>query len=318
MNTKRPLRLIQIITEIKANPRQSPDHLFHGLGVSKAQFYKDRQALEQIGFKFQYCRKTLQFKVTSDPLIPTDHFTFSELFALVMAVRQLSAAGDYVLTFEAFKALQKIIGNSPLEVREILRSSIDDLVLRKGFGCNPAILEELHKAAVEGRHLVIQYRPPDMEKEKEYPIDPYIIFFKRRALYLDAYCPEEKEFRTFRVNRIRKLTRTNMIVPRRVDYSFRERHKDSFSVFTGGKPQKVRIRFAKRVRPYIEESLWHPSQKIQLVRGGDIILEMTVSEPKEVGWWVMQWGSGAEVLEPKELREWVREEIEKMTEVYNG
>jgi hypothetical protein len=46
-----------------------------------------------------------------------------------MAVRQLSAAGDYLLAFEAIKALQKIIGNSPLEVREILRSSIDDLAL---------------------------------------------------------------------------------------------------------------------------------------------------------------------------------------------
>lgn len=223
--------------------------------------------------------------MTSDPLIQTDHFTFSELFALVMAVRQLSAAGDFIVTYEAFKALQKIIGNSPLEVREILRSSMDDLVLRQGFGCNPGILEEVQKATDEGRRLVIQYKWPDLDQEKEYTIDPYVIFFKRRALYLDAYTLDEKEFRTFRVNRIKKLTRTDMLVPRREDYSFRERHKDSFSVFTGGKPRKVRIRFTMAVRPYIEESLWHPSQKIEAVKGGDIILEMTVSEPKEVGWW---------------------------------
>jgi hypothetical protein len=51
------------------------------------------------------------------------------------------------------------------------------------------------------------------------------------------------------------------------------------------------------VRPYIEESLWQPSQKIEALKVGGIILEMAVSEPKEVGWWVMQWGARAEVLQ---------------------
>jgi len=29
---------------------------------------------------------------------------------------------------------------------------------------------------------------------------------------------------------------------------------------------------------------------------------MTISELKEAGWWVKQWGAVAEVLEPRELR----------------
>ena len=42
------------------------------------------------------------------------------------------------------------------------------------------------------------------------------------------------------------------------------------------------------------------------VRRGDIILELSVNEPKEGGQWIMQREAGAEVLEPMGLREWVR------------
>ncbi len=62
------------------------------------------------------------------------------------------------------------------------------------------------------------------------------------------------------------------------------------------------FQFCRQIRPYIEEILWHPSQKIEKLRDGGIVLEMTISELKEAGWWVKQWGAVAEVLEPRELR----------------
>ena len=45
--------------------------------------------------------------------------------------------------------------------------------------------------------------------------------------------------------------------------------------------------------------------------------EATVAGWQEVGWWVMSWGEEAEVIEPRELREWVAETAaEKMVRVY--
>ena len=39
-------------------------------------------------------------------------------------------------------------------------------------------------------------------------------------------------------------------------------------------------------------------------------------EPREVGWWALQWGASAEVLEPESLRREMAETAWRMVEVY--
>ena len=124
---------------------------------------------------------------------------------------------------------------------------------------------------------------------------------------MDAHCRKFKDIRMYRLNRIRKaeiLPQTGYEI--REDYSFKKRHQHAFSIFTGGSPQTVRIRFNQRKALFIEEVLWHPSQKItpDPDHPGSIIFEVTVSYPKEVIWWMRHWGSDAEVLEPQEMREY--------------
>ena len=38
---------------------------------------------------------------------------------------------------------------------------------------------------------------------------------------------------------------------------------------------------------------------------GSIIFEVKVSHPEEVIWWMRQWGSDAEVLEPQAMRDYM-------------
>src|SRR3989337_1354109 len=90
-------RLMSLVSEIKTNPSQSLGKIIRSAGISRAQFYKDKRALQALGFEFS--RGKNSFKITKDPFIPIYSLTLSELFALVMAVRQLSAAGDYILTY---------------------------------------------------------------------------------------------------------------------------------------------------------------------------------------------------------------------------
>lgn len=50
---KRAYRLIKMIQEIKCSPRQAVAQLIDNLGISKAQFYKDRNALADLGKEIQ-------------------------------------------------------------------------------------------------------------------------------------------------------------------------------------------------------------------------------------------------------------------------
>jgi predicted DNA-binding transcriptional regulator YafY len=91
MQGLRPVRLIQICHEIKTNPNRTPKELYKALGVSKQQFYKDKRLLERLGFRFTYSPKKKSFTIEQDSLINIYDLTLSEIFALVMSVRQFSS-----------------------------------------------------------------------------------------------------------------------------------------------------------------------------------------------------------------------------------
>jgi predicted DNA-binding transcriptional regulator YafY len=312
-------RLIRLITEIKANPRQTPERLCHALTISRAQFFEDKKLLkETLGFTFRFNRATHCYEILNDPYLPIVDLTLSEAFALVLAVRQLSAAGDYILTYEAVEGIRKIVASAQPVLRGFLQSVLDEMVLRKGFGCEAAILEDLHRACSEHHHVAIAYHHYEQNTIWRHDIDPYQLFFKRRALYLDAYDKAARAFRVFRVNRIRRVEFTGVRGVMVSDYSFAARFQDTFSAFVGEGATTVRVRFTKRIAPYIEESLWHGSQRITPLPDGGILYEVRVGYPKEVGWWAMSWGSEAEILEPPELRAYVAEEVRKMAALYGS
>ncbi len=311
-------RLLQLAATLKTEPHQTAEQLWSNLGIKKAQFHRDKKALEKIGFLFKYDRKQRRFVITKEPFLPVYDLTLTETFALTMAVRQLSAAGDHLLAFGAIDAIKKIIANAPGPQREMLSESLREFVLQQGFGCQERVLEDLQKALLEQRRVLIQYQPPPADKPQEYTVDPYQLYFKRRALYLDAYCPETKDYRVFRINRISNVQPTNMQFTRHADYSFIQRHRYSFSVFVGDTVHRVRVRFSKASAPYIREACWHRSQQLTTQPDGSLLFEVEVNEPREVGWWVLQWGADAEVLEPESLRQELSQVAQRLVKMYGA
>ena len=99
------------------------------------------------------------------------------------------------------------------------------------------------------------------------------------------------------------------------DFKLEEFLSSSFGVFQG-KPRKVKIRFAPEVAGYIQEKVWHESQKIRPQKDGFILFEAEVAGTDEIKYWVMTWGAKAEVLAPASLREEIRREAEEMLGMY--
>jgi predicted DNA-binding transcriptional regulator YafY len=314
---RRVQRLLTLINEIKTNPRQQPEALYATLGVSRAMFYKDCKLLATLGFTFRYDRSQRQYVITQDQFLPVLSLSTSEVLALIMAVRQLSSTGDYTLTYDAIAALRKVISNMPAELRAFFRASLDDVVLQEGFGCNAAILHDLWHACQEQQRLRLVHDRGD--GPQEWVVDPYQIFFKRRALYLDACVVADRAVKMFRINRIKQVSRIGVRLSTPiVEYNFRERHRHSFSVFVGERVQRVRLKFRPEVRQYITETRWHNSQQITNLPDGSFFFQVDVSEPREVGWWALQWGASAEVLEPESLRQEMRETARALVKVYEG
>jgi len=89
----------------------------------------------------------------------------------------------------------------------------------------------------------------------------------------------------------------------------------SFGVYQG-EPVYIKVWFHADVAGYIKEKIWHESQQVHLRDDGSIIFEAEVAGTDEIRFWIMTWGSRAEVLEPESLREEIRTEAEMMASRY--
>jgi len=303
-------RLIRLAAEIKTNPTQRPGQLCRLLGIGRSQFFEDRRELAKAGFEFEYDRRERRYKIIKDMFIPVLDLTMTEVISLAMAVRQLSAAGDHTLAWDAVQAIRKVATNAPEPAREILAHAINDMALRRTFRVDPSVMSRLWQAQQNRRRVRMRYDDYSVGKERWLLADVYMIYFKGRALYADAYLVEEDRIAMLRANRIKQVELQASIFHVRPEYNFHQRHQHSFRVMIGeGGPQRVRIRFDARTARYIREAYWHESQRILEGEGGGLILELTVSEPREVLWYlVFPWADGAEILEPK----WLRDEAARM------
>jgi len=315
---KKSHRLIRLISNIKSVPYQTVEQLVAAHGISRAQFYKDKAALAGLGFEFFWDRHRHRFVITRDAYFPVENLSLSERLSLLMAVRRLSATGDYLLSFEALNAARKLTADLPEPAREIAVSLFDDLVLRKGFGCQKEVIDKLNMAICEKRRVIFTYQKPSAALPEREELDPYRLFFQDRSLYVEGYASLQRNIRTFRLNRIQDIAFTPINFTVQDDYNFGDRYRNAFSVYGGEATEKVVVRFAANIRPYIEETLWHHSQVITRENEGAIRFEVQVAEPREVMWWAFRWGAGAEILEPAWLREEAKAEVEKMVGRYGG
>jgi predicted DNA-binding transcriptional regulator YafY len=297
-------RMIRLMSEVKTNPYQRPEELWRLLGIKRSQFFEDRKALAQFGFEFKYDRREKRYRIVRDIFIPVLDLTVTEVISLAMAVRQLSAAGDHTLVWDAVQAIRKIAANAPEAASEMLSYAINQKTLKDTFKVSPKWMNLLWQAQQNRHRTRILYDDYSRGQKRWLLADIYMIYFKGRALYVDAYLPGEDRIAMLRASRVKQVELLSEEFQVHPDYNFHERHRYSFRVMIReGSPVRVRIRFDPKIAPYIREAYWHDSQQILGCDDGGLILSLTVAEPQEVLWYlVFPWGEGAEILEPESLR----------------
>jgi len=100
------------------------------------------------------------------------------------------------------------------------------------------------------------------------------------------------------------------------DFDLHEHFARSFGVFHGGGEVHVKIRFSAEAARYVQESKWHPSQQLSPQADGSLVAEFDLDGTEEIKRWVLSFGRWAEVVEPKELRHELGQEIEGLVARY--
>ena len=142
---------------------------------------------------------------------------------------------------------------------------------------------------------------------RRYDLEPLTLAIYKQGLYLFARdTGAEGRIKTFAIDRFRSFRRArgeHFDYPD--DYDPHSLFSDAFGII-GGTPRTVTLRFHRRVAPYIQERVWHPSQELQALPDSSLRLTMQVGVGPELESWVMSFGPDVHVEAPDELADRVR------------
>ena len=163
--------------------------------------------------------------------------------------------------------------------------------------------------AIGKRHLIkFQYYAPSGESERM--VEPYYLVFRWSSWYLWGWCLKRKDYRLFKLNRMDKVCGTDKV------FECREASIPDLSnekIFPGG----IKVK-----------ALFESDQKWRLVEefgpacftendDGRLLFTADYTDMENLITWIMTFKDKAEVLEPKEARENIKDTIEAMRKNYS-
>jgi proteasome accessory factor B len=151
--------------------------------------------------------------------------------------------------------------------------------------------------------------------ETTFGFEPYALVVYKRGLYLLGWSLHHEAMRQLSLDGVVEIDRRRgdrFDYPR--DFDVKAYYANSFGIIKGPWAHVV-VRFDRKLARYLTRGHYHVSQEIE-VKDDAVMLAMVVEGTVEVRNWVLGFGSLAEVLEPRELREEIAEEAQKMVALY--
>jgi predicted DNA-binding transcriptional regulator YafY len=184
----------------------------------------------------------------------------------------------------------------------------------KDYARAQPLIESVTRARLEGRTLEVTYHSFSRDEVTTRKIDPYHLWYHQGGLYVIAYDHLRREVRIFALERIKALRETaeTFALPSRFDVGAYMR--ESFGILRGDPAVPVKVKFSNTWARWIEERVWHPSQRLERLPGGELGLTLQVAVTDELKRWILSFGREAEVVEPVVLREAVRAEAQALLE----
>jgi len=316
----RQWKIIQ--TLITSRRGKSAAELAEELECRPRTVYRDLEALQVAGFPIYTERadgKNLWSLLdTIKHQIPVP-FTLTELMALYFGRDMLKVFKDTAFYESLESLLQKVRTTLPPESVKYVENVEQTLHLAtkpyKDYGRFKEIINRVTDAALNRKTIEMVYYTMSRSKETRRKVDPYRLWFFNGTFYLIGLCHMRNEVRIFAMDRIKMLHQTKEAFAVPEDFNMDDFMGRSFGVYQGP-PINIKVWFHPEVAGYIKEKIWHESQQIHPQPDGSIIFEAQVAGTDEIRFWIMTWGSKAEVLEPASLKEEFRAEAEAIMNMY--
>lgn len=282
----------------------TPTQLAKKLGCDRSTVHRD---LAEIEMEYDL-KKDNSGRYRLDPATYLSNVKLSraEALSIYLAlrrfIRQTSKAPDFFVS-----AIRKIAValRHPLLTTQLAESSLTLESERAAAEAHNQVWQTLLGAWHENIVVRLWHQKNRSHEINEHEFEPYLFepAVLSQGVYVIGWSQTRNELRTFKLDRIHRVSLTTGHFERPADLSPEELLKHSWGVWYGETLTKVELLFAPAVAARVQETVWHPSQKMTLLDDGSLLWSVEIAGILELLPWIRGWGHEVKVLAPEVLRQ---------------
>lgn len=308
MKVAQAIKMINYLASVKKATREE---LANVLETNVRNITEYRKELINAGYDIGYQNGVGGgYYLDGDNILPNPRLKESEKKALLEASSYLNARYDFLNKEEFDLALGKVLNSC------YVNKDIDSPMIIDRF---PLVMKEdeikyryniISEALASKRKIKISYMS-SKNRVSEHILHPYKIYMYNLAWFVLAFNETIHDVGYFKLNRIEKIELLNDKYT--ISKTFNEsNYLDQYGMKNNGEYISVSIKLRAPYAALVKERIYGKNQQIISVDDNTTILKCDMQNLASIVSFVLGFGSKAEVLEPLELKEALRNELRKM------
>ncbi|TVY04408.1 helix-turn-helix transcriptional regulator [Cohnella terricola] len=296
-------RLLSIVILLVNRRRVQAKELADRFEVSVRTIYRDIEAINQAGIPvvtFQGASGGIG--LTEGYRLDRNVLTDDELIEIVNALQSVATIYPEGNGKNLLEKMNSIVPQAESErFRSRTRQFIVDFSPWGRRGTLEEKLELIKRAVEDEVEVSFTYCSAD-GKVTERSVEPYTLVLKKQTWYLYAYCLERRDFRLFKLIRMKEVKATGRAFARRcIDLESIPWNREWFAP---EKTESVKLLFHPRAKHLAEE--WFGAEHLIPEERGYVV-SADFPEDRWLYGFILGFGPDAEVLEPERIREKIKQ-----------
>jgi predicted DNA-binding transcriptional regulator YafY len=239
-----------------------------------------------------------------------------EIVALIISKRISTAIPDQRLKKKIDFYFRKIAGSTDFDFQDLeKRVSLKNIHY---YTVAPEIFASCAFALARNRKVRIKYRSAYRDESNEREISPLHLLLYLGNWHLIAYCHNRNDLRDFVLSRVVEMEiLTDLVSEELLARDIKGMIDKHYGIFLQGEEKQVRVRFHGHSVGIVRDQSWFAGQQVTEEKD-TLLLSFPVTDYREVLGDILRFGADAEVLEPAELRDLIRETAASMSRIYGS